>query len=306
MVHCCDCGSAYLDPRPSETTIGLAYAQYYTHVGSSKPVWLSSSTRPGARLPYWRNGYLKRRFPGLRNLRSSRLGGLLFHLFPNTRAFAERDVRHLPAPTPNSRLLDIGCGDGNFLKIANELGYAAEGLEFDAQAVAAARRSGLNVHHGGLPQTGLATGEWDVITLSQVIEHVHDPLASLREMARLLRSDGTLWLATPNVDAPGHTRFGPHWRGLEPPRHLALFSSHALRRCLEQAGFEDIRFRRQGPVSAWFYRASRKIAGADGHATASRGERFAAAWNDLRALLWPTTGEELIVTARRAKRTSAP
>lgn len=299
MFRCIDCGSGYLDPRPSEDTIGMAYAEYYTHAASPEPVWLSSSTRAGARLRSWRNGYLNRRFPRLRQGPSSRVGGFLLRLFPYTRIFAERDVRHLPTPGPDSRLLDIGCGDGNFLKIANRLGYTAEGLEFDQQAVDVARTSGLTVHYGSLPQTELLSGSWDVVTLSQVIEHVHDPVASLREMARLLRPGGTLWLATPNVDAPGHARFGPDWRGLEPPRHLAVFSSQALRNCLEQAGFEDIRFRQPGPVSAWFYGASRKIAGEAGRGAVARTGRLAAAWNDLRAMLWPTSGEELIVTARR-------
>jgi 2-polyprenyl-3-methyl-5-hydroxy-6-metoxy-1,4-benzoquinol methylase len=299
MARCTDCGSGYLDPRPSEDTIGLAYAEYYTHAANPEPVWLSSSTRAGARLPSWRNGYLNRRFPRLGLGPSSRWGAFLFRLFPYTRIFAERDVRHLAAPASDSRLLDIGCGDGNFLKIASRLGYAAEGLEFDRQAVRAARSSGLTVHHGSLPRTGLPSGRWDVVTLSQVIEHVHDPVASLREIARLLRPGGTLWLATPNVDAPGHARFGPHWRGLEPPRHLAIFSSQALRNCLEKVGFDDVRFRPPGPVSAWFYGASRKIAVEAGRGPVARTGRFTAAWNDLRSMLWSTSGEELIVTARR-------
>lgn len=299
MYRCTHCGCSYLDPRPSPDSIGLAYAAYYTHTTQRDPVWLSSATLTGRRLPAWRNSYLKQRFPGLDVPASSPWLARLFSLSPYSRHFAERDVRHLDAPPPDSRLLDIGCGDGNFLKIATRLGYTAEGLEFDQQAVTTARACGLSIHHGGLPQTGLAAAHWDVVTLSQVIEHVHDPLAALREIARLLRPGGMLWLATPNVDAPGHSRFGPDWRGLEPPRHLVLFSSGALRDSLVKAGFEAIRFRPPGPVSAWFYAASRQIAAAAGRWPAQRSDRLAAAWHDLRTLLDPTCGEELIVTARR-------
>jgi SAM-dependent methyltransferase len=196
--------------------------------------------------------------------------------------------------------VDIGCGDGNFVRLAQQLGYQAEGLEFDAQAVQTARTKGMMIHQGGLPDTGLPTAAYDVVTLSQVIEHVHAPLAALRECARVLRPGGMLWVATPNMDAPGHQRFGANWRGLEPPRHLTLFTAEALTQALGQAGFADITLKPIGPVSRWFINASRLIEqGIKPPASAqlSVRDRLASSWLDLRANRSPRRGEELVATA---------
>ena len=302
MFRCNGCGCGYLDPRPTAATIGLAYASYYTHAASDEPRWMSAATFLGRRFPAWRNAYLKRRFPALRKEPSTSWAAHLVPLFPYGRCLADRDVRHLPTPRPNARLVDIGCGDGNFVRLAEQLGYAAEGLEFDAQAVAAARAQGLTIHLGGLPETGLATAAYDAVTLSQVIEHVHDPLAALRECARLLRPGGTVWVATPNVDAPGHRRFGPHWRGLEPPRHLVLFNAAALTRALAEAGFGDISLQPVGPVSGWFTNASQLIVnGIRPPATAklSLRDRLLRLTTDWRAYWKPEHGEELIAVAVR-------
>lgn len=302
MFRCGNCGSGYLDPRPTPASISRAYASYYTHAASPAPLWRSDATMIGGRLRAGRNAYLNRRFPGLRLRPASGLGALLLYLTPFTRSVLERDVRNLPAPAPGARVLDIGCGDGNFLKIARILGYQAEGLEFDAQAVAAARGEGLDVHLGGLPDSGLQSASYDAVTLSQVIEHVHDPLASLQEAARLLRPGGMLWVATPNIDAKAHRTYGPHWRGLEPPRHLVLFSAIALRRALAEAGFRDVRLLPAGPVSQWFFEASEKIArGLDPskpYKLALR-DRLRAMWSDVQAQLHPELGEEILIMGIR-------
>ncbi|WP_139556875.1 class I SAM-dependent methyltransferase [Methylotetracoccus oryzae] len=302
MFRCQGCGCGYLDPRPTPATIGLAYASYYTHSTTPEPRWLSDASFLGRRLPSWRNGYLNRRFRHLRRQPSSALGGRLAPLFPYARDFAERDVRHLPPPGAEARLLDIGCGDGNFLRIAEAIGYRAEGLEFDPQATAAACAQGLTVHQGGLPDTGLPGGTYDAVTLSQVIEHVHDPRHALAECLRLLKPGGTLWVATPNMDAQGHARFGPHWRGLEPPRHLVLFTADALLRACTEAGFRNLSLKPIGPVSAWFLDASNRIRTGTAHRTGTPPlltERLAAIWMDWRAFRDPRRGEELIVVGNR-------
>jgi hypothetical protein len=122
---------------------------------------------------------------------------------------------------------------------------------------------------------------------------------ALRECARLLKPGGTFWLATPNMDAPGHKKFGPHWRGLEPPRHLILFTADALIQAMTEAGFRDVTLKPTGPVSAWFIRASRKIRqGSDEpeRATASWRDALSACWLDWKAFRNPRYGEELIAT----------
>jgi 2-polyprenyl-3-methyl-5-hydroxy-6-metoxy-1,4-benzoquinol methylase len=303
MVRCGGCDACYLDPRPTPATLGLAYASYYTHAApnADSDDFLSSCTFVGWRFRALRNAYLKQRFPALSLQPVLPLGGGLLKLFPGTRILADRDVRHLPAPGPGARLVDIGCGSGSFVRRAGILGYAALGLEFDRQAVDAAAASGLTIRQGSLPDTGLPDGSFDAATLSQVIEHVHDPIAALREVRRILKPGGFLWVATPNAGAAGHARYGADWRGLEPPRHLVLFSPEALERALKEAGFAHIRFHPVGDVSEWFFQASRRIADrlAPGTpVTLSPTEQAEARRLDALARRDPRVGEELVVSAR--------
>jgi len=302
MFNCQNCGCAYLDPRPDEASIGLAYSEYYTH--DIDESWLSDASFWARRLPSWRNGYIKRRFPAFAAQPTNLSGGQLLARSPTARVLLERDVRHLPTPTADARLVDIGCGSGSFVKRAQLLGYLAQGLEFDPQAVEKAQRQHINVSQGALPDTGLPSSHFDAVSLSHVIEHLHEPVRALREISRILKPGGFFWLSTPNALATGHRRFGGYWRGLEPPRHLAVFSAQALQSSLLKAGFSDVRFQYPGPVSAWFYQASEKIA-----ATGPNTDGLALAQHptlqeeirtiDRLSMSDPCAGEELIVTARR-------
>jgi SAM-dependent methyltransferase len=112
------------------------------------------------------------------------------------------------------------------------------GVDFDADAVDAARRThNLNVRIGTV-DTMIDTGiKFDVVTASHVIEHVPDPIDFLWKCRRLLRPGGCMVLRTPNIDSLGHRRYRQFWRGLEPPRHLHLFTVSALETLANRAGF---------------------------------------------------------------------
>lgn len=151
----------------------------------------------------------------------------------------DREVRHLPAKQ-GGRLLDVGCGDGAFVSYMTHLGWEAEGVDPDAAAIESGRAAGLNVTQGTLAAIDDAEhiGVYDAITMSHVIEHVHHPVEELERVHRLLRPGGLLWVATPNLEALGHRRFGRDWLGLDPPRHLVLFTQASLDRLIRQAGLE--------------------------------------------------------------------
>src|SRR5207249_6934470 len=95
----------------------------------------------------------------------------------------------------------------------------------------------VTVHLGPLASHQFASGSFDAIAMSHVIEHVHDPAGLLRECHRILRPGGLLSVVTPNWSSLGHRYFGRSWRGLEPPRHLQLYTLPTLVRELRQAGF---------------------------------------------------------------------
>ncbi len=137
-----------------------------------------------------------------------------------------------------TRVLDFGCGAGDFLSAARELGADCFGIEPGSEAVAAARSGGIDVFHGTLDDY-LALGEgrrFDLITANHVLEHVEDPVATLRELGGLLTPAGRLWVSVPNAESWGSRLLGPRWHSADLPRHVHHFSTSSLTRCFEQAG----------------------------------------------------------------------
>lgn len=258
LYQCKGCRSAYLDPRPTPATIGIAYSTYFTHNINSKAdiegLGLARKIRRTLA-----NGYRNHRF-GTRLQPSSWLGVLAARLLPSQRLTIDAEIRHIPKAKPGERLLDVGCGNGEFLELARLSGWGVVGVDFDPNAVKVARSRGLDVRQGSVEVIDPAKERFDGITLSHVIEHVHDPLAVLRQCHALLKPGGWIWIETPNIDAQGHARYGANWRGLEPPRHLVLFSRNALFQALAEAGFQSIADQQYRPLCSAIFAASEAIA----------------------------------------------
>jgi 2-polyprenyl-3-methyl-5-hydroxy-6-metoxy-1,4-benzoquinol methylase len=228
------CGLLWLDPMPLEEDIAKAYCSYYTHEDGPLP--------PGTffrrMYSYMRTGYLESKYD-YRCVRRNRWGRLLAHLLylhaPRRRSI-DLSVFCLKSKL-NGRLLEVGCGSGATLEIMNQLGWQAEGVDFDRAAVEQARRKGLTVHLGTLAKLKLSGNTFDAIGARHFIEHVPDPIEMLRECRRLLKPGGLLVLITPNARSWGHSRFQADWRGLEPPRHLHVFTRSSLATACALAGF---------------------------------------------------------------------
>lgn len=239
------CGLIWMDPMPSIADIGKLYSNYYTHQAGRVPH--SSPLRKALRSV--RDAYLARRFGyvGLSKTWQRPFGWLLY-LVPFSRARIDFDIMRLAA-CDRGRLLEIGCGSGEFLARMQRLQWQVCGIDPDPAAVTAGRQStGLDLRCGSLEEMSFTSDYFDVITMNHVIEHLHDPLNLLRECHRILRPGGRIVLTSPNTGSWGHRRFGNHWRGLEPPRHLMLFSLSTLQKCADQAGFETVTLR---SISRW-------------------------------------------------------
>ncbi|MDA8961971.1 class I SAM-dependent methyltransferase [Congregibacter sp.] len=217
----------------------MAYRDYITHEKRSSIVNVKSGFIRrfvrGLLNDYRAHNYNDIRVPNV-------LGGRwVVRLFHSMKTSIDSSYRHLtPQTNAAGRLLDYGCANGDFLTIAKSMGWSADGVDFDPVAVSLARARGLDV---ALIEAGeMLKGEelYDVITLSHVLEHVHDPVRLINDLLRLLKPGGVLWLETPNISSIGHRTFGRFWRGLEPPRHLTLFSSDTLKSVLFRAGFNDV------------------------------------------------------------------
>jgi len=135
-------------------------------------------------------------------------------------------------------VLDVGCGQGRLLVRLKALGWEVEGQEIDPDAGAHSLEDrAIRVYRAPLAELCLPEGRYDAIVMNHVIEHAVDPLGLLRECRRLLARGGQLIVVTPNTSSLGHRLFGDHWRPLEPPRHLFLFSERNLVELSRQAGF---------------------------------------------------------------------
>lgn len=302
LWRCLDCGAATLDPRPTLASIGRAYSHYYTHGGAEKN-FLVPGDRPDLKFKRALHlSFYNRRF-GHAHADALPLGWLAVAASRWRSARAGQYIRHLPGAADGARLLDVGCGDGGFLRVARAMGYAASGIEIDPAAAALARSQGFEVHEGLLDDAPVAPSSLDHMTLSHVIEHLHEPVAALERLRGWLRPGGRIWLQTPNVQGRGAQRYGADWRGLEPPRHLVLFGERSLRLALERAGFERAALLPPQLDAAFYIAQSESIrAGREPYA-ADKAVRRAArregrAW-DRAALDDPAQAESLTMVAYR-------
>ena len=262
ILHSCtQCNSAYLDPRPSRASIGKAYGSYYTHA-------VGTGRENDKKLAFFKrlrrmmsNGYLNHRF-GTNRFPASGLGQWVAKLLPSQREILDTEFRYLPKPTQGQRLLDIGCGNGFFLASAKEAGWQVSGVEPDPVAAAVARDRGVHVMVGTVDLLADESNCFDVITLSHVIEHVHEPQKLLESVHRLLKPGGVIYVETPNIESHGAALFKKEWRGLESPRHLVLFNLVSLSELLFTTGFEAVRVVRRTGVQHGMYLSSvRMVAG---------------------------------------------
>jgi 2-polyprenyl-3-methyl-5-hydroxy-6-metoxy-1,4-benzoquinol methylase len=252
LYRCLGCRAAYLDPRPAAASIALAYRQYYTHAAANPEVPSAVPVGTTARIKVrLRNGYLAETFglPLTPRFKFARRIVPLF--FPRHRIAFDTSVRHLPLPRPGARLLDVGCGGGGFLAHARGLGWDVTGTELDPVAAALAVDQGIPVVQRPLAEAGFASGWFEAVTMNHVIEHLHEPAATLREIFRILTPGGLLWISTPNLDSPLRLRLGRCWRGLEAPRHLILFCRAALRHLVKDAGFVRLSWPTMYPLTRW-------------------------------------------------------
>jgi SAM-dependent methyltransferase len=138
------------------------------------------------------------------------------------------------------RILDIGFGAGTMLEIGRELGWEAFGIEVSRPAVEQARKEGFTVFHGDLLNAGYGNDFFDVVTASEIIEHLPDPAEALREISRILRPGGLFWATSPSSRSLSYRTMGTNWTVISPPEHLQLYSAKAVKNLLLKSGFSKV------------------------------------------------------------------
>lgn len=152
-----------------------------------------------------------------------------------------------------SSLLDVGCSTGEFLSMAKKRGFYEYGVEVNERTVKIANNNGLNVFNGTLEDANLKNNYFLVIHLGDIIEHVLNPVALLKECKRILKKEGIIIISTPNLDCFWvrathllYKWFNFPWSVMIPPYHLFLFSQSNFKKLLSRMKFKtlDIKYHR--------------------------------------------------------------
>lgn len=250
IVRCAVCDLIYLSPRPTPQAIGRHYPRAYYE--------LQRRPKTRGRFGAWirrvkaaiRSGVLREFYgygdsagedsPGVWSAWTPLWKALLYgeHLRLKLRGKAAIILPFVG----DGMLLDVGCGSGERLQRHVALGWDGWGVEISPEAARYAREErGLRVFQGDLPGAGFPAGTFDMVVFSHSLEHMFSPTATLREVNRILRPGGRLFLALPNAASAEARLFGRWWFGWEVPRHLYHFTPRTLDRCLRQTGFRVIR-----------------------------------------------------------------
>ena len=153
---------------------------------------------------------------------------------------------HIKESYRGTRFLEIGCAGGAFLNEARALGFTVQGVELSEDACRMAREAfGLTVFSGDVRDAHFQDESFDIVFMGDVLEHLPDPVSTLREVHRVLAAGGVLVLGVPSQTNTLFSRFGfPVYRAMGkratvalPPYHLFEFRPASLRFLLHRCGF---------------------------------------------------------------------
>ena len=194
IVSCSNCGMKFVNPRPDIKEIGKYYESpdYVSHDAGEK------------------NG--------------------MNYLYRLARNFSVKKKYTIVKEYANGKkLLDIGCGTGEFLFFCNKNGYEVKGIEpVEKPRTFARSKYQLDVNEEDY-LGNLTLHEFDIITLWHVLEHVHLLNERMKKIAEILNPDGTLILAVPNCDSWDAHYYGKFWAAYDLPRHLYHFSRETMK-----------------------------------------------------------------------------
>ncbi len=143
-------------------------------------------------------------------------------------------TRHLRAARP--RMLDVGCSTGFVVEAARERGWEAVGLDLNPSAVEYGKSRGLDLRTVALEDAGFEPASFDAVCLFDVLEHLIDPVRTLRACVRLLRPDGIVFLYVPNYDSASRLLMGQNAHFIWPTHHLNYYTPVTIRDLLRREG----------------------------------------------------------------------
>jgi len=167
-----------------------------------------------------------------------------FKFHPGKRRYCEAVARLLRRwiPLQGARVLDVGCGHGFLLKTLGGHGCQPFGIEMSEAAADKARSlTGATISvQSAEASFPFAQAFFQAVIINDVIEHLHDYAACLKESYRVLESAGVLFVQTLSAHSIARALLGRRWSWHKDPTHVRMFSPPQLRRALEQAGFQVV------------------------------------------------------------------
>ena len=205
LRRCRRCERMLLDPRPRPNAIAASYDADYYGAGARKFVPLIED---------------------------------VVDRFRDGRARLARRLVAKIRPDGVGRVLDLGCGSGQFLARLSASGLSCDGTELlEDTGRRASELAGIRLHVGPLESDTYPPGSFDLISIWHVLEHLPDPDHVLGLCALWIDERGALLVAVPNIDSWQARLFGGSWFHLDPPRHLFHFNRASLNAALGRAGF---------------------------------------------------------------------
>ena len=205
LFLCEHCGLVFTTPRPSPDVIGKYYQsdEYYSHKENNK-------------------GFIPKIYEWVKSFN------------------VKRKVKLAIAGLPKGRLLDIGCGVGDFLLHIKKQSWEISGIEpsDDAKAIAFERLGFFPLSPS--ESSSLPDHFFDVITMWHVLEHVDDLKSQLSELKRLLKPGGRLIIALPNYKSFDSQHYKDKWAAWDVPRHLNHFNPEVIRSIVSSFGMDFV------------------------------------------------------------------
>jgi len=160
------------------------------------------------------------------------------------RGFFEPILSSARRHQPHGRFLDVGCGAGLLVRMAQEAGYDAWGVEINARTAQHARDVlGLQVIHSDLAGSRFPDRHFDIVVLSHVLEHLSAPEQVFAEIRRVLAPGGIVIVEVPNMGGLQVALMRNQWSGWMPNMHVWQFTPRSLAATLRRLGLSPVEIR---------------------------------------------------------------
>ncbi len=146
--------------------------------------------------------------------------------------------RRLGRPRHGNRLLDVGCGTGEFLVHARKRGWIGQAVEPSANAAELVKKNGFECFNGDLPAFPVPEHKFNGITFWHSLEHVPEPRKVLEKAVSMLAERGRVVIAVPNATSWDARIYQEDWIAYDAPRHCTMFTPDSLRFLAEQSGLQ--------------------------------------------------------------------